>query len=331
MSIHPEPNRRRALGTGAVAGALLIASLGFAADQAKAATTAHVQAGTLQITGNGASDTLAVTFDPATNRVLLDVGEDGTVDFSFDRSTFTAIDIAAGGGNDDVRVGNAVGPVTIDGGAGSDTLTGGDGADTIVGGAGNDTVTGGRGNDVVQLGSGNDTSVWNPGDGSDTIDGQDGRDALAFNGSNVGEKMDVSANGPRVRLFRDVGNVTMDLGGIETLNVKALGGADTVTVGDLTGTALKHANVDLSATGGAGDAAADTVIVNGTARADRVHVTRAGSQVLTTGLAATTTISGSEAANDRLQVNTLGGKDTVSVASDVGQLITPAFDLGADQ
>jgi hypothetical protein len=30
-------------------------------------------------------------------------------------------------------------------------------------------------------------------------------------------------------------------------------------------------------------------------------------------------------------VNTLAGKDTVSMASDVGQLITPIIDLGTDQ
>jgi hypothetical protein len=30
-----------------------------------------------------------------------------------------------------------------------------------------------------------------------------------FNGSNVGEKIDISANGGRTRLSRDVGNVTM--------------------------------------------------------------------------------------------------------------------------
>ena len=35
------------------------------------------------------------------------------------------------------------------------------------------------------------------------------------------------ANGGRVRLFRDVGNVTMDLNSVEKIQIKALGGADT--------------------------------------------------------------------------------------------------------
>ena len=59
-----------------------------------------------------------------------------------------------------------------------------------------------------------------------------------------------------MRLFRDVAAITMDLNGVEALNVDTLGGADTVTVGDLTGTDLSAANVDLSGTpGGGGDGA----------------------------------------------------------------------------
>ena len=86
------------------------------------------------------------------------------------------------------------------------------------------------------LGKGDDTFVWNPGDGSDTVEGQAGTDTPLFNGSNVGENIDISANGDRVRLFRDVGNVTMDLHGVEHIQLNALGGADTITVNDLTGT-----------------------------------------------------------------------------------------------
>ena len=88
------------------------------------------------------------------------------------------------------------------------------------------------------------------------------------------ENMDISANGSRVRLFRDVGNVTMDLNGVEHIQVAALGGADTITVNDLTGTDVKQVNIDLSATPGSGqgDGAADTVIVNGTAGDDTVTV-----------------------------------------------------------
>ena len=62
------------------------------------------------------------------------------------------------------------------------------------------------------MGAGDDTFQWDPGDGSDTVEGQDGSDKMIFNGSNApSENIDISANGNRVRFFRDVGNITMDL------------------------------------------------------------------------------------------------------------------------
>src|SRR5205085_1077107 len=146
------------------------------------------------------------------------------------------------------------------------------GADKLIGGDGNDTITGGRGDDVAMLGAGDDTFLWNPGDGSDTVEGEAGKDKLLFNGANVSEKIDISANGSRVRFTRDVANITMDLNGVERIDFNALGGADRITVGDLTGTDLTQVNLNLSATGGAGDGAADTVVVNGTKGADSIQV-----------------------------------------------------------
>src|SRR5207302_2715334 len=124
------------------------------------------------------------------------------------------------------------------------------------------------------MGAGNDTFVWNPGDGSDTVEGQGGQDTLQFNGANVAEKIDLSANGQRLRFTRDVGNIVMDVDGVEQVNFVALGGADTITVNDLTGTAVQQVNLDLSGTqgSGTGDGAADTVIVNGTNGADQINV-----------------------------------------------------------
>jgi Ca2+-binding RTX toxin-like protein len=246
------------------------------------------------------------------------------------------LDVRGLGGDDTITGQNGIAgltALTIDGGAGDDNLTGGDGDDTLIGGAGNDVVDGGRGADVALLGAGKDTFTWDPGDGSDTVEGQGGGDVVDFNGSNAAEKMDISANGSRVRLFRDVGAVTMDLNDVETLNVAARGSADTITVGDLTGTGLKAANIDLSdgSGTGAGDGAADTVIENGTAGADRVQVVRAGQQVQTSGLVPRLSIAGSEPGLDTLDVNTLAGKDTVTVAPDVSTIINPVVDLGADQ
>lgn len=127
------------------------------------------------------------------------------------------------------------------------TINGGAGNDLIIGSAGDDLVTGGTGADAALLGAGADTFVWNPGDGGDIVEGQAGVDTLAFNGANVSEHIDISANGSRARLTRDVANITMDLNSVETIDVTARGGADTLTVGDLTGTGVK--NVSLTSPG----------------------------------------------------------------------------------
>src|SRR4029077_10107762 len=100
------------------------------------------------------------------------------------------------------------------------------GNDRLLGGDGNDTINGGRGNDTVFMGAGDDTFVWNPGEGSDIVEGQDGNDAMIFNGANINERIDISANGGRVRFTRDVAAITMDLNGVERTDFHALGGAD---------------------------------------------------------------------------------------------------------
>ena len=53
----------------------------------------------------------------------------------------------------------------------------------------------------------------------------------------------------------------MDLNGVEHINIAALGGADNITVQDLTHTSVTQVNIDLSAPAGSGvgDGAADTV------------------------------------------------------------------------
>jgi Ca2+-binding RTX toxin-like protein len=309
MNDHTVQGRRRALALSVAAGAGALAMLGAGAGPALASVTAGVQAGTLQITGDDAADSLVLS--AAGSTLLVDVGADGTIDFSFDRSTFSAIAVRAGGGDDTVRIDNAVSllgvPVQVDGGAGDDTLVGGAEDDTLIGGAGSDTVTGGRGADTALLGGGADRFVWSPGDGSDTLD---------FNGSNIGEHIDVTANGPRVRLTRDIASVTMDLGGIEGLDLATLGGADAVGIGDLTGTPMTTAAVDLAAFNGDGDAAADTVAVAGTEQADAVTVGSSGGAAVVSGLSTQLRVTGGEPAHDAVDVATLGGDD--QIASGVG-------------
>jgi Ca2+-binding RTX toxin-like protein len=239
--------------------------------------------------------------------------------FFLDIGTTENLVLNANGGDDVFTAGNGLAnliSLTVDGGAGNDTLTGGDGNDRLLGGDGNDTIVGGRGNDVALLGAGNDTFIWNPGEGSDVVEGQGGHDTLQFNGANVNENINLSAKGSRLRLTRDVGNVTMDVNGVEQVNVAALGGADTLTVNDLSGTGVTEVNLDLAGTlgGAAGDGQTDTVIINGTAAKDAVTIAGSGSTVVATSHATTVHVANAEAANDRLRINGLGGNDLLDAS-----------------
>src|SRR5262249_27236743 len=115
------------------------------------------------------------------------------------------------------------------------------------------------------------------------------------------------------------------------VNIRALGGTDKVTVDDLRGTSAKSVAVDLNGFGGGGDGTPDTVVVNGTESRDSVDVTASGADVLVDGLAADLRITGSEASNDTLLIQTLGSDDDVTIDPNVAQLITPVVNLGADE
>ena len=139
--------------------------------------------------------------------------------------------------------------LTLDGGAGNDTLIGGAGADLLLGGDGNDNVRGGRGDDVAFLGAGNDVFGWNAGRWQRCRGRSSRIDTLEFDGSNASENIDISANGERVRFFRDVANITMDLNDVERIHFTALGGADNIVVNDLSGTDVTQVAIDLARPG----------------------------------------------------------------------------------
>ena len=317
---------------------------------AASAASASVANDTLTITGTNGPDNIAVALangDP--NTLTVDLNNDGTSDFHFDRGTFSTISLILRDGDDQFAV---VGtspdePITVDGGKDDDTITTGSANDTIIGGSGRDTinsgagddmidagsgddfVTGGVGHDTAFLGSGSDTFVWNPGDGSDFVEGDSGNDALVFNGNAAAEQMSLSANGPESVFLRQPGNVRMDMDDVEQLDLTPLGGADTVAINDMTGTGFQQANIDLSVAG-AGDGQVDSVTVNGTHNADHVNVRSHDGRVDVEGPSAETRITGSEP-TDHLQVNALGGRDRVDVDHDVSQLIGVGVDLGSGQ
>jgi Ca2+-binding RTX toxin-like protein len=289
---------------------------------------------TLTVQGDGTSNTIIFSRD-ATGQILVN---GGSVAVAGGTPTVinTSLIVANGqGGNDTISLdesGGALPAAKLSGGTGSDTLTGGSGndqlsgdagndvlfggsgADLLLGGDGYDTIFGGRGDDTAQMGAGNDTFTWNPGDGNDVVEGQAGADTMLFNGANIAERIEISANGPRVRFTRDVASITMDLDGVEAVTFNALGGVDTVTVDDLTGTDLTRVNVHLAASGGGGDGAADAVIVNGTSGNDAISVNGSGTAFSVGGLYTRVAVDGVEAASDHFVVQALGGNDTVSAS-----------------
>src|SRR5262249_54333164 len=194
-------------------------------------------------------------------------------------------------------------------GDGNDNLAGSQGADVLLGGNGNDFINGNEGNDVVRLGAGDDVFQWDPGDGSDTVEGDAGTDKMFFFGSNQDENFDISANGSRVRLTRDRGNVTMDLNGVESIELRPLGGADNIVVNDLTGTDLTHIELALRASTGGVDGQADSITINGTEGADNIAVGGNIGGLQVSGLAATITIFDEDPTLDSLTINGLGGND----------------------
>src|SRR6266700_3746224 len=293
--------------------------------------------GVLTIEGTDASDRIALRLQAGYPGVLqVDVGDDGSADFSFERDRIAKVAVDGRAGDDFVRIDESNGvftdsiPTMIAGGDGNDTIAGGNGSETLLGGDGNDSIDGNGGNDLALLGAGDDTFVWDPGDDSDTLEGQDGTDTMVFNGANASEQVDLSANGNRLNFFRTQGRITMDTAGVERVDFNALGGADLVTVNDLSGTDVRSVNVDLAGTlgGATGDGQPDRVVVNATNNDDTIKVSGDATGVAVSGLAAPVAIQHQEP-NDGLTVNGRDGNDTISAATLAAQAITPTLDGGA--
>jgi hypothetical protein len=151
-----------------------------------------------------------------------------------------------------------------------------------------------------------------------------------FNGAAVAENVTLSANGGRLTFFRVQGNVTMDTDGVEIVEDNPLGGADSVTVNDLTGTDVTQTNLDLAGAlgGNAGDGVVDNVIVNGTNGDDNINITGNGSGADVTGLATAVSVTHADP-TDVLSVNTLAGTDSV-VTNGVAGVLQVLVDGAAD-
>src|SRR6185295_2359470 len=264
---------------------------------------------TAEVNGGNGAEIFTVTANGT--RVRFDRLEPAP--FSLDIGTTEELVVNMNGGDDQFSAtGNlaALIHITVDGGAGNDTILGSNGNDTLFGGEGNDFIDGQQGADSAFMGAGEDTFQWDPGDGSDTVEGGEGFDRLLFNGSAIAETFDLAASGERATLFRNIGNITMDLNDIERIDLRALAGTDSVQVHDLSGTDVVEVNIDLGAIAGGGDGAIDHVLVEGTGGNDVIEVVDSGESIVVSGLAARVQIDNAEA-QDVLAIDAGNGDDTL--------------------
>jgi RTX calcium-binding nonapeptide repeat (4 copies) len=278
---------------------------------------------------------VAEAFTAAANGTRVRFDRVSPLPFSLDIGGSERLELNANGGDDSFAASGDLASLivlAVDGGPGNDRIGGGNGNDELSGGPGDDVIDGNAGADSAALGDGDDTFVWDPGDGSDTVEGQTGEDTLVFNGAAAAEKLDLSAHGSRALLVRDVGRVSMDLAGLERLDTNALGGVDTVTVNDLSGTDVSEVNVDLAGTPGVstGDFAADSVVVNATDGSDTARITGdEQSGVTVKGLHTLVNVGGSDGPSDALTFNALGGDDTVDATGLVAGVVGLTVNGGA--
>jgi Ca2+-binding RTX toxin-like protein len=119
---------------------------------------------------------------------------------------------------------------------------------------------------------------------------------------------------------------------VGTVQWPALGGADSVTVNDLSATDVTALNINLASTvgGSAGDAQPDKIIISGTGLDDVLTMSGAAGSASVFGLSATVTLTACEAANDRVTINTLAGDDVVDASALPAGIIALTADGGVD-
>jgi hypothetical protein len=218
------------------------------------------------------------------------------------------------GGDDLLSTSTDAMKITLDAGDGGGTMFGGPGDDVLLGGDDFDLVQGGKGDDIVDLGGDFDSVTWRPGDGNDRIDGGSGpRDGMFVFGSDADETFDFAPNGHRLRVTRDVDDVSLDINSIEAFDVIVGSGADTTRIGDLRAAGVQDIHTSLAPTiiTAGGDKSADRVEIVGTNGADNVKVTGLSSSATVTGLPLKLLVTHSDGLLDTLAIDTRGGNDSI--------------------
>ncbi len=249
------------------------------------------------------------------------------------------------------------GQVTLVGGAGNDTLNGSDNGDLLIGGSGNDLITGAGGNDVAYGGGGRDTISGD--DGNDTIVGNGGLDLLEGGAGddylNGGSSNDTLYGDDRAGL--ETGNDTLVGGAGQDMVYGGDGndvlyggqGQDTLNGGNGSDTLRGQTGHDLI-NGGADDDlivwpgqrndtvvgtdGLDSVLVEGTGKADDIRVGQVGSTVQVFFNGSVLSIEGptTSLANpvELLTINTRGGNDRVRLLNIVDDGMGGTMEVEAD-
>ena len=174
-----------------------VAALAVAAASSSAATGAQFDGDTLQIFGDGGEQTLAIVNQPSS--YVLDIGKNGTADFTFDRDAFTELTVDARGGDDRFDSSTAAAPSTRrsppTAAPATTRCAAADGPETLLGGSGNDLVDGNIGADTVAARPRQRPLRVGAGRRHRRGRGAAGSDALDFNGSNTPE--DIHYHGQR--------------------------------------------------------------------------------------------------------------------------------------
>jgi Ca2+-binding RTX toxin-like protein len=255
---------------------------------------ASIFRGQLNVFGTPRNDGIILRLKPGNrSRLQVDVGGNGSAEFTFNRSAFNRIVVHGASGADALSIDESYGAFTgseatsLFGDAGNDLLRSGSAAERLFGGSDNDTIDGRRGNDLIEGGAGSDLVV--------------------FNGSNAGEKFEFSVNENRLRF---VGVSTLSIAGVERFDLRAFGGADNVVVNDLAGAGLGQLNADL-----ANDGAADVVDIKGSSAANELRISGG---VSIGGIGTAVNVLRAQAANDKLNLDPGAGSDRVTIEGTSG-------------
>ena len=154
-----------------------------------------------------------------------------------------------------------------------------------------------------------------------TLLGGEGSDTLSVRGSAADDVLDVAAGGSVALVGVNGGYSTVEA--VEKVVTHALGGADRITVGDLTATGVTGVRVEPS-----DDGQTDLVTVNGSQTTDQIVATGAPGGVAVNGLAAAVTLVDVDAGQDVLTLAGLGGDDVIDASSIPAGVIMSAVNGG---